>query len=44
MVTSVEPGIYVSGWGGVRIEDIVVMEKGRARDLTKAHKREMVPV
>jgi Xaa-Pro aminopeptidase len=38
MVFTVEPGIYVSGWGGVRIEDTAVMEKGRARPLTKAVK------
>lgn len=44
MVFSVEPGIYVTGWGGVRIEDLVVMENGRARVLTKAHKRDVVPV
>ena len=44
MVFSVEPGIYLAGWGGVRIEDLVVMENGRARVLTKAHKRDVVPV
>jgi Xaa-Pro aminopeptidase len=38
MVFTVEPGIYISGWGGVRIEDTVVMEKGRVRLLTKAIK------
>jgi Xaa-Pro aminopeptidase len=38
MVFTVEPGIYISGWGGVRIEDTVVMEKGRVRPLTKAVK------
>ncbi len=43
-IFTIEPGVYIPGWGGVRIEDIVVMEKGRARDLTRAHKREVVPV
>jgi Xaa-Pro aminopeptidase len=38
MVTSVEPGIYVSGWGGVRIEDLAVMENGRLRVLSRAAK------
>ena len=27
MVFSIEPGIYISGYGGVRIEDLVVLEK-----------------
>jgi Xaa-Pro aminopeptidase len=38
MVFTIEPGIYISGWGGVRIEDIVVMEDGRARPLTRSPK------
>jgi len=38
MVFSVEPGIYISGWGGVRIEDLVVLENGRCRVLSKAPK------
>ncbi|MYF65038.1 MAG: M24 family metallopeptidase [Chloroflexi bacterium] len=44
MVFSVEPGIYLNGWGGVRIEDLVVMENGKPRILTKAHKRDVIPV
>ena len=38
MVFTIEPGIYISGWGGVRIEDMVVMESGRARILTGSPK------
>ena len=38
MVFTIEPGIYLSGWGGVRIEDMVVLENGRARVLSKAAK------
>ena len=36
MVFTIEPGIYLTGWGGVRIEDMVTMEKGKAKILTKA--------
>ena len=38
MVFTIEPGIYLPGWGGVRIEDIVIMENGRARVMSQATK------
>lgn len=38
MVFSVEPGIYLTGWGGVRIEDLVVLENGTPRILTHSPK------
>ena len=38
MVFTTEPGIYLVGQGGVRIEDMVVLENGRVRVLTKAKK------
>jgi Xaa-Pro aminopeptidase len=38
MVFTIEPGIYLSGWGGVRIEDDVVMENGRLRVISSAAK------
>ena len=38
MVFTIEPGIYLSGWGGVRIEDVVTLEKSGARALSRAVK------
>ena len=38
MVFTIEPGIYIPGWGGVRIEDIVTLENGKPRVLSHAPK------
>jgi Xaa-Pro aminopeptidase len=38
-VITVEPGIYISGWGGVRIEDDVLVTRTGARPLNRAPKK-----
>ncbi len=38
MIFSVEPGVYITGWGGVRIEDLAVLENGNLRVLTHSPK------
>ncbi len=38
MVFSVEPGVYLPGWGGIRIEDLVTMRGGKPIVLTRSPK------
>ena len=38
MIFTVEPGVYIPGWGGVRIEDMILLESGRTSILTKSPK------
>ncbi|HEX2195279.1 MAG TPA: M24 family metallopeptidase, partial [Actinomycetota bacterium] len=43
-VMTVEPGIYVTGTGGIRIEDCVLVTDGGAEVLGKAPKDELIEI
>lgn len=38
MVITIEPGVYIPGWGGVRVEDMVLVEEDRGSLLTTLSK------
>jgi len=39
MVVTIEPGVYVPGLGGVRIEDMALINKDSAEVFTKSNKQ-----
>ena len=38
-IVTVEPGIYISGWGGVRIEDDILVTRSGHRIMNQAPKK-----
>ncbi len=38
MVITIEPGIYIKGWGGIRIEDTVIVKQDSCEVITHADK------
>jgi len=41
MAVTVEPGLYFDGWGGVRIEDVVILNEKGSTNITKSPKQLM---
>ncbi len=43
-ILTVEPGIYIDGWGGVRIEDLVLVTQNGVEILSHCSKNPIIPV
>ena len=41
-VVTIEPGIYIEGWGGVRIEDDCWIQKEKCKPLNKSTKQMLI--
>lgn len=44
MVFTIEPGIYIPNWGGIRIEDTVLLEESDCRVLTTSPKERLCQI
>lgn len=44
MITTVEPGVYVPGWGGVRIEDLVLVTDDGCESLSRCPKTPQIRI
>jgi len=42
MVVTVEPGVYIPGWGGIRIEDTVIVKNGGCEVITHSNKELLI--
>jgi Xaa-Pro aminopeptidase len=41
---TIEPGIYLPGWGGVRIEDLIVLTKDGSVAISQCPKNPLIAV
>ncbi len=44
MILAVEPGIYIPGWGGIRLEDLVMVTRNGVKVLTKFDRDSLIKI